>query len=86
LVRSPGRINIIGGHIDYNGGYVMPAAIDKAIYVAISKREDNQIHLYAHNYKAFHYCSINDLQKSEVRWTNYILGVADQLIKKGIKL
>ena len=38
LVKSPGRINIIGEHTDYNGGLVMPAAINKAIYVAISKK------------------------------------------------
>ena len=37
IVRSPGRVNIIGEHTDYNEGFVLPAAINKAIYVAISK-------------------------------------------------
>jgi galactokinase len=86
LVRSPGRINIIGEHIDYNGGLVMPAAINKAIYVAISKREDDQIHLYSESYKAFHYSSVNDVQKSDKTWANYVLGVTDQLVKGGHKL
>ena len=37
IVRSPGRVNIIGEHLDYNDGFVLPAAIDKAIYVSVSK-------------------------------------------------
>ena len=45
--RSPGRINIIGEHTDYNEGFVLPAAIDKSIYVAISKRTDKQVKLFS---------------------------------------
>src|SRR5436190_1044534 len=45
IVRSPGRVNIIGEHTDYNEGFVLPAAIDKAIYIAVSKRDDDEIHL-----------------------------------------
>ncbi|WP_145861320.1 galactokinase [Pedobacter suwonensis] len=86
LVRSPGRINIIGEHTDYNGGFVMPAAIDKAIYVAISKREDDEIHLFSESYQQFDISSIKNLQKSENSWANYILGVADQLKERGYAL
>ncbi|WP_025142884.1 galactokinase [Pedobacter jeongneungensis] len=86
LVRSPGRINIIGEHTDYNGGFVMPAAIDKAIYVAISKREDDDIHLFSESYQQFDISSVKDLKKSENSWANYILGVADQLKERGYKL
>jgi galactokinase len=86
LVRSPGRINIIGEHTDYNGGFVMPAAIDKAIYVAISKREDDEIHLFSESYQQFDISSVKDLKKSENGWANYILGVADQLKERGYKL
>ena len=45
IVRSPGRINIIGEHTDYNEGFVLPAAIDKAIYVAVDKSGNDQINL-----------------------------------------
>ena len=43
-VRSPGRINLIGEHTDYNNGFVLPAAIDKAAYIAVTPRNDNEIH------------------------------------------
>jgi len=86
LVRSPGRINIIGEHTDYNEGFVMPAAINKAIYVAISKRDDREIHLFSESYQEFDISSIDDLKQSENSWANYILGVADQLKERGYKL
>lgn len=86
VVKSPGRINIIGEHTDYNEGFVMPAAIDKAIYIGVSKREDEQIHLFAKDYRQAHTSAINALETSEKGWPNYILGVADQLIKRGYKI
>ena len=45
IVRSPGRINLIGEHTDYNDGYVLPAAIDKAAYVVVTPRNDKEVHL-----------------------------------------
>ncbi|MBC6113134.1 galactokinase [Pedobacter fastidiosus] len=86
VVRSPGRINIIGEHTDYNGGFVMPAAIDKAIYLGVSKREDDEIHLYAEDFKQTHTANINSLEPSKKGWPNYILGVADQIQKRGYKI
>src|SRR5690606_24815643 len=50
LAKSPGRINLIGEHTDYNNGFVLPTAIDKAIYVAVGKREDAIIRLYAEDF------------------------------------
>jgi len=86
VVRSPGRINIIGEHTDYNGGFVMPAAIDKAIYLGVSKREDNEVHLYAEDFKQTHTANLATLEPSKKGWPNYILGVADQLQKRGYKI
>ncbi|GGE39667.1 galactokinase [Pedobacter psychrotolerans] len=86
LVKSPGRINIIGEHTDYNGGFVMPAAINKAIYVAVSKRDDEEIHLYSESYQASYASSITAIEKSDLGWANYVLGVADQLVKRGYKI
>ncbi len=81
IVKSPGRINIIGEHTDYNDGYVLPASINKAIYVAVSRRSDQEIHLYAESYAEMVRSTVVDLIKSEKSWANYILGVADQLQK-----
>ncbi|MCX2575174.1 galactokinase [Pedobacter sandarakinus] len=83
VVKSPGRINIIGEHTDYNNGFVMPAAIDKAIYVAISKRDDDEIHLFSESYQESHQTSTTEIAKAEKGWANYILGVADQFVKRG---
>lgn len=83
VVKSPGRINIIGEHTDYNEGFVMPAAINKAIYVAVAKRDDDEIHLFSEGYQKSHQTVYHDLKRAEKGWTNYILGVADQLQKFG---
>jgi galactokinase len=81
LVRSPGRVNLIGEHTDYNMGYVLPAAIDKAIYFAIMPRSDRQCNVYAMDMNDEHVFSIDDLQFSKKGWPNYLMGVVDQFIK-----
>ena len=84
IVRAPGRINLIGEHTDYNSGYVLPAAIDKAVYVAISKRNDNKIYLHAEEYNENYIADIENLRQNKFHWSSYILGVIDQLLKKKI--
>lgn len=87
IVRSPGRVNIIGEHADYNNGFVLPAAIDKAAYIAISLREDDEIHLSAVDLKENFSTTVHDLKPiGDVSWPNYILGSAAQFIKKGVSL
>jgi galactokinase len=81
IIRSPGRINIIGEHTDYNEGFVLPAAIDKAVYFAISLREDDCINLYAIDFLENFTSSIADVQKSDLQWPDYILGVVNELQK-----
>ncbi len=86
IFRSPGRVNILGEHTDYNEGFVLPAAIDKNIYIAISKRSDNIINLYAIDFNESYTGDINKVEKSTTQWANYVLGVVDQLQKKGFIL
>jgi galactokinase len=81
-VISPGRINVIGEHTDYNEGFVLPAAIDKYGHVAVSKRNDDVISLYAVEFNEKFETRIPDIKPIEGKWTNYVLGVADQLLKK----
>ncbi|HVZ95318.1 MAG TPA: galactokinase [Chitinophagaceae bacterium] len=85
VVRSPGRINIIGEHTDYNEGFVLPAAVDKAAYIAVSLRADDEIHLIADDLAEKFSISIEDLKPvKDISWPNYILGPVAQLIKAGI--
>jgi galactokinase len=83
ICRSPGRINILGEHTDYNEGYVLPAAIDKSIYVAISKRMDSQVCLYSAAFREDFTVSVDNIVPASVQWANYILGIVDQLQKNG---
>lgn len=87
IVRSPGRVNIIGEHTDYNEGFVLPAAIDKAAYLAVSLREDDEIHLMAMDLNDTYSVRLSDLKPVvDVNWPNYILGSAAQFAKRGIPL
>jgi len=86
VFRSPGRVNILGEHTDYNEGFVLPAAIDKNIYFAISKRTDNIINLFAADFNESFTTDIDNVKISSTQWANYILGVVDQLQKQGFTL
>jgi galactokinase len=84
VIASPGRINLIGEHVDYNSGFVLPAAIDKYMYVAVSKRNDHQIVLHAADIPQHYQTSLDAaLQPSNLGWPNYVLGVVDELKKNG---
>lgn len=83
LVRSPGRVNMIGEHTDYNMGLVLPAAIDKNIFLAASIRDDKEIHLYSQDLNDSFQSHLGKLLPSGKLWPDYILGVADQLQKQG---
>jgi len=87
IVRSPGRINLIGEHTDYNDGYVLPAAIDKAAYIVITPGNDNKIHLQSVDMNESYSTTVDDIIKSvDQSWPNYLLGVIAQFIKAGINI
>lgn len=87
IVRSPGRVNIIGEHTDYNEGFVLPASIDKAAYIAVSLRTDDEIHLHAMDLNESFSIRLADLKPVvDVSWPNYLLGSAAQFIKRGVTL
>jgi galactokinase len=84
IVLSPGRINIIGEHIDYNDGYVLPAAIDKVICFAFEKNETKKSKIIAIDLnEEFEIDLTQEIQLSDVVWTNYIRGVIKQLQDNG---
>jgi galactokinase len=83
LVKSPGRINLIGEHTDYNEGFVLPAAIDKEMVLGVAKNGLDVCRLYSYDYDEQSTYNLADLRPAENGWANYILGVVDQLKKAG---
>ena len=86
LVRSPGRVNLIGEHTDYNEGFVLPASVDKAAYVALTPRQDDYYNWVAADLNDTYSGKLPEIQKSDKGWPNYISGMVDQLIKAGYKI
>ena len=85
LVSSPGRINLIGEHTDYNDGFVMPAAIDKRIIYAVALNGSDDCHAYA-AFNGEHVSFNLNAVKPTPGWINYLMGVVDQLQKRGFKV
>jgi galactokinase len=83
IVCSPGRINLIGEHTDYNGGFVLPAAIDKFVYFSIAKNNTNNIQVFAESFNDFATCEIENVIPQEKTWVNYVLGVVKEFQKAG---
>jgi galactokinase len=85
IFRSPGRINLIGEHTDYNEGFVMPAAIDKEIFFAVAPAEGNSSSVYSIKYEEHAIMDILEPVKSPT-WANYLLGVLRKLTDEGYQV
>jgi len=86
LVRSPGRINLIGEHTDYNDGFVFPAAIDKEIVFAMGKNNVRKFRFFALDLDEYFEMDVEQLSISTVSWANYLLGVIAQYQKENNKI
>ncbi|UEG50578.1 galactokinase [Ferruginibacter lapsinanis] len=86
LFFSPGRINLIGEHVDYNDGFVMPAAINKGVYYAVAQNGTDECHFYAIDFDEWFSINIHEIKKIN-SWKNYVLSVVNEflLLKKSIK-
>ncbi|MDR0864164.1 MAG: galactokinase [Candidatus Symbiothrix sp.] len=83
LYTSPGRINLIGEHTDYNGGFVLPGAIDKAMYCVIKPNGTDRVKAFALDLNESSEFGLKEEDKPKEGWAKYIFGVAREMIKKG---
>lgn len=84
IVRAPGRVNLIGEHTDYNDGFVLPAAIDRATFIAASPRTDNRVRVLAADLNEEDEFGIDQIERSGMRpWSNYIRGMIKSLLAAG---
>ncbi len=83
VYTSPGRINLIGEHTDYNGGFVFPGAIDKGIYAAIRLNGTDKVRAYSIDYNGYSEFGLNEEDKPAEAWARYLFGVCREIQKRG---
>jgi galactokinase len=86
VVRAPGRVNLIGEHTDYNDGFVLPLAIDRAVWIALRPRDDRRVAVYSVDYDESREFSLDDLRHEKAGWIEYLKGTAWALQDAGHKL
>lgn len=86
VFRSPGRVNLIGEHTDYNDGFVLPAAIDKQLFFAVAPNQIDKCRIYSFDLHEYAEFSLDDVKPSEKDWLNYLLGVVAQFQKASLPL
>lgn len=83
IFRAPGRVNLIGEHTDYNEGFVMPAAIEFATWVAVAVRPDSRINVRSQSYKDSASFDLRDKNQPRHDWPDYVIGVIEQIKLSG---
>lgn len=87
LFHSPGRVNLIGEHIDYNGGFVLPCALDLGTYACVRKRNDKKVNLASTNFDLKVMLDLGNIQYNEAdNWANYPKGVIKAMLDMGCNI
>jgi galactokinase len=87
VAEAPGRVNLIGEHLDYNEGHVLPVAIDRSIMVAFARRQDGRVRLCSLDFEQESAFDLEDIQRDpEAPWSDYVRGVAWALRGAGHRL
>lgn len=82
IIRSPGRINLIGGHTDYNMGFALPAAIDKALFLSFSKNSTLSIQVQSLDFDSKIDFSIDEIPSEQEGWQAYLIAAIEELIDR----
>ena len=83
LFTSPGRINLIGEHTDYNGGFVFPGAIDKGMVAEIKLNGTDKVRAYSVDLQDYAEFGLNEEDAPSASWARYIFGVCREIQKRG---
>ena len=87
VARGPGRVNLIGEHTDYNDGFVLPVAIDRAAYVAAAARDDRLLRVWATHYQQETTLDLDNVDPGSAHeWAIYVLGMAALIEREGHRL
>jgi galactokinase len=84
--RAPGRVNLIGEHVDYSEGFVLPLAIDRSCYIAARRRTDSRLRMHSVQFEETIECALNDPRPRKAHWSSYPRGVAWAVAQAGEKL
>lgn len=86
VARAPGRVNLIGDHTDYNDGFVLPMAIDHAVWIALQPLDERRVLLHSLDFEQQVELELDKLQKGPPGWAEYVKGVAWAMQEAGYRL